>query len=79
MEDKEGPVREVDDKEDDGVDEKVIDEAQKSVSSVFSVLVKLLDREVGRITSILSVFPFEFFQNLLENISLKKTLRYLGY
>ena len=43
------------------------------------MLVKLLDREVGRITSILSVLPFEFFQNLLENISLKKTLRYLGY
>lgn len=35
--------------EQDGADEdqKRIDEAQKSVSSVFSVLIKLLDREVG--------------------------------
>ena len=35
--------------EGDGVDEKdkMMEEAQKSVSSVFSVLIKLLDREVG--------------------------------
>lgn len=73
MEDKEGPGREVDDKEDDGVDEKVMDEAQKTVSSVFSVLVKLLDREVGCTSNILSVFQLEFSHNLLG------TLRYLGY
>ena len=47
IEDKEGPDREIGDEENGGVDEQIIDEAQKSVSSVFSVLVKLLDREVG--------------------------------
>jgi hypothetical protein len=59
MEDREGHDRDnIDDKkEDDGVDEneKVMDDAQKSVSSVFSVLIKLLDREVGRVSSSLSI------------------------
>jgi hypothetical protein len=58
MEDREGHDRDnIDDKkEDDGVDEneKVMDDAQKSVSSVFSVLIKLLDREVGRVSLALS-------------------------